>query len=106
MKLQRSWAVLAPLAVCALLAGWVALSAANIQAASFSILIFAVANLIVYTDAIDFALRLYMRRRHTAAASGISESSQNGNVSINLAAILPADARRVAPSSPFAIIAS
>ncbi len=78
----------------------------NARAVGFSIFLFAVANLIVYTDALDFALRLYMRRRHTAAAGGISESSQFGNVSINLAAILPPDARRVVPASPFAIIAS
>lgn len=106
MKFRRSLSVLAPLAVCALLAGWIVLSVANAQAIGFSIFVFAVANLIVYTDAIDFALRLYMRRRHTAAAGGISESSQNGNLSINLAAILPPDARRVVPASPFAIIAS
>jgi cellulose synthase/poly-beta-1,6-N-acetylglucosamine synthase-like glycosyltransferase len=106
MKLLKSWSVLAPLAVCALLAGWIVLSVANAQAFGFSIFVFAVANLIVYTDALDFALRLYMRRRHTAAAGGISESSQNGNLSINLAAILPPDARRVVPASPFAIIAS
>jgi cellulose synthase/poly-beta-1,6-N-acetylglucosamine synthase-like glycosyltransferase len=106
MKLSRTWSVLAPLAVCGLLAGWIALSVANARAVGFSIFVFAVANLIVYTDALDFALRLYMRRRHTAAAGGAPESSQNGNLSINLSAILPPDARRVVPASPFAIIAS
>jgi cellulose synthase/poly-beta-1,6-N-acetylglucosamine synthase-like glycosyltransferase len=106
MKILRSWSVLAPLAVCGLLAGWIILSVANAQAIGFSIFLFAVANLIVYTDAIDFAIRLYMRRRHTAAAGGISESSQNGNISINLTAILPPDARRLVPALPFAIIAS
>ncbi|HEY6483997.1 MAG TPA: hypothetical protein VIY54_10780 [Steroidobacteraceae bacterium] len=106
MKARRSWSVLAPLAVCGLLAGWIVLSVLNAQVIGFSVFVFAVANLIVYTDAIDFALRLYMRRRHTAAAGGISESSQNGNLSINLAAILPPDARRVVPASPFAIIGS
>ncbi len=106
MKIIKSWSVLAPLAVCSLLGGWIALSIANAQAFGFSIFLFAVANLIVYTDAIDFGLRLYMRRRHTAAAGGISEGSQYGNVSINLAAILPPDARHVVPASPFAIIAS
>jgi cellulose synthase/poly-beta-1,6-N-acetylglucosamine synthase-like glycosyltransferase len=106
MKLLKSWSVLAPLAVCGLLAGWIVLSVLNARAVGFSIFLFAVANLIVYTDAIDLALRLYMRRRHTAAAGGISESSQFGNVSINLAAILPPDARRLVPASPFAIIAS
>ena len=105
-SMRRALAILAPLAVCALLAGWIVLSVLNAQAIGFSIFIFAVANLIVYTDAIDLALRLYMRRRHTAAAGGISASSQNGNLSINLAAILPPEARRMVPVSPFAIIAS
>src|SRR6201996_3072543 len=106
MKLLRSWSVLAPLAVCALLAGWIVLSVLNARTVGFSIFLFAVANLIVYPDALDFALRLYMRRRHTASAGGVSESSQFGNVSINLAAILPPAARRAVPASPFAIIAS
>jgi cellulose synthase/poly-beta-1,6-N-acetylglucosamine synthase-like glycosyltransferase len=106
MKILRTWSALAPLAVCALLAGWIVLSVANARAVGFSIFVFAVANLIVYTDALDFALRLYMRRRHTAAAGGISESSRNGNLSINLAALLPPDSRRAVPASPFAIIAS
>jgi cellulose synthase/poly-beta-1,6-N-acetylglucosamine synthase-like glycosyltransferase len=98
--------VVAPLAVCGLLAGWIALSVANSRAVGFSIFVLVVANLIVYTDALDFALRLYMRRRHTVAPGGISESNQNGNLSINLAAILPPDARRLVPASPFAIIGS
>jgi len=106
MKLRRVWPVLAPLAVCALLAGWIVLSVINAQAFGFSVFVFAVANLIVYTDAIDYALRLYMRRRHTAAAGGLSEGGQNGHLSINLAAILPPGARRMVPASPFAIIAS
>ena len=93
--------------MCGLLAGWIVLSVANAQAVGFSIFVFAVANLIVYTDAIDFALRLYMRRRHTAAAGGISEGSSERQ---------PLDQPRrtscrptrgvVVPASPFAIIAS
>src|SRR3981081_4909132 len=106
MKLLRSWSVLAPLAVCALLAGWIVLSVVNARAVGFSIFLFAVANLIVYTDALDFALRLYMRRRHTAAAGGISEGTQFGNVSINLAAILPPDARRGVPAPTLVSAAS
>ena len=105
MNWRGAWAVLPPLAVCALLAGWIALSVANARAVSFSIFVFAIANLIVYTDAVDFALRLYMRRRHTAAASGVVERSQMSNVSINLASFLPMRSRLV-PTAPFAIIAS
>ncbi len=106
MKVRLTLSVLAPLAVCGLLAGWIMLSVANAQTFGFSIFVFAIANLIVYTDALDFALRLYMRRRHTAAAGGISETGQNGSLSINLAALLPPDARRLVPASPYAIIAS
>ncbi len=101
MRLARTWSVLAPLAVCGLLAGWILLSVHNSRAAGFSIFVFAVANLIVYTDALDFALRLYMRRRHTAAAGGISQSGPKGNISINLAAILPPDSRSVVPGIGF-----
>jgi cellulose synthase/poly-beta-1,6-N-acetylglucosamine synthase-like glycosyltransferase len=106
MKRLRTWSVLAPLAVCGLLAGWIALSVVNARAVGFSIFVLAVANLIVYTDALDFALRLYMRRRHTVAAGNISEGNRNGSLSINLAAILPPAARRLVPASPFAIVAS
>jgi cellulose synthase/poly-beta-1,6-N-acetylglucosamine synthase-like glycosyltransferase len=87
------------------LAGWIVLTIANARTASFSLFIFAVANLIVYTDALDFALRLYMRRRHTAAVSGVVGSGRDANVSINLASIVPAGTSRV-PVSRFAIIAS
>ena len=102
----RGYSVLAPLAVCGLLAAWIALSVANARAIGFSILIFAVANLIVYTDALDFALRLYMRRRNTVGSSGVSGSEQIKDISIDLDAIVPADSRLVVPVSPYAIIAS
>jgi cellulose synthase/poly-beta-1,6-N-acetylglucosamine synthase-like glycosyltransferase len=95
--------LLAPLAVCALLTGWIALSAANIQAASFSLLVYGLANLIVYTDALDFVLRLYVRRRNTSMTSGTDD---NRSLSIDLAAELPVDARRAVPIRPYAIIAS
>ncbi|MDB6099625.1 MAG: hypothetical protein JWN58_2328 [Gammaproteobacteria bacterium] len=106
MTARRRWAVLAPLAVCGLLAGWIALSVVNARAIGFSILIFAVANLIVYTDALDFALRLYMRRRVTAGTPGAAGSEQGKDVSIDLDVIAPADSRLVVPASPYAIIAS
>jgi len=98
--------VLAPLAVCALLAGWIALSVANARAVGFSIVLFAVANLIVYTDAIDFVVRLYVRRRHTRAVGAVREGTRSPDLSINLAETLPPGALRVAPAAPFAIIAS
>src|SRR6202042_2769037 len=49
--------------------------------------------------------RLYMRRRHTAAVSGVVGSGSDANVSINLASLVPAGTSRV-PVSRFAIIAS
>jgi len=106
MKARRRSSLLAPLAVCGLLAGWLALSVANARAIGFSILIFAVANLIVYTDALDFALRLYMRRRNTVGSPEISASDQGKDVSIDLDVIAPPDSRLVVPASPYAIIAS
>src|SRR4029077_5946025 len=106
MNWRSAWSLVPPLAVCALLAGWIALSVANERAVSFSILVFAVANLIVYTDAVDFALRLYMRRRHTASASAFIESSQRGHTSINLTSFMPLGSQRLVSPAPFAIIAS
>ena len=106
MKPLRVSSLLAPLAVCVLLAGWIVLSVANVQGAGFSIFVLAVANLMVFTDALDFVLRLYMRRHHRIAAGSIPDGNQTGSISINLAAILPPDARRLVPAAPFAIIAS
>lgn len=100
MKASTPWSLLAPLGVCLLLTGWIALSAANIQAASFSLLVYALANLIVYTDALDFILRLHVRRRHIATAP----SEENRHLSIDLA--LPTGARQVVPIRPYAIVAS
>jgi cellulose synthase/poly-beta-1,6-N-acetylglucosamine synthase-like glycosyltransferase len=106
MRPARGWSLLAPLAVCALLAGWLALSVANARQVGFSLMIFAVANLIVYTDALDFALRLYMRRRHTAAAPALGSIDPVKDVSIDLDAMIPPDSPLVVPASPYAIIAS
>jgi cellulose synthase/poly-beta-1,6-N-acetylglucosamine synthase-like glycosyltransferase len=97
MTARRFVSVAAPLAVCALLVAWIGLSAANVQAASFSMLLYGLANLIVYTDALDFALRLYMKRRHTATARGTGRERE---LSIDLASSLPGAA------PPYAIIAS
>jgi len=86
-----------------LLAVWVALAAADVQAASFSLLIYGLANLIVYTDATDFVLRLYIRRRNTATATG---SDDNRSLSIDLNVNLPTETWRIVPVRPYAIIAS
>lgn len=103
MTRRQRWTRLAPLGVCALLMVWVALGAANARAMSLSPVVFILANFIVYTDAIDFALRLFMRRRHTATSVAIEE---NRHLSIDLAGALPAGARQVVPMRPYAIIAS
>lgn len=103
MTARRSWTLLAPAAVCALLTGWIVLAAANVQAASVSVLIYGLANLIVYTDALDFLLRLHVRRRHTATAGATED---NRNVSIDLLAALPEGIRRIVPIRPYAIVAS
>jgi len=103
MKATRPWALIAPAAVCALLSVWIVLAAANVQAASVSLLIYGLANLIVYTDALDLLLRLHVRRRHTATASAPAD---NRNVSIDLVGSLPGGIRRIVPLRPYAIIAS
>src|SRR5437588_11890532 len=80
---QRPWSLFALLSVCALLVGWIALSAATDEAAS--LLVYGLANLIVFMDAIVFGVRLYVHRQHTAVPSepGRGETYQP---SIDLAA--------------------
>ena len=103
MKGVGPWTLMAPAAVCALLTLWIVLAAANVQAASVSLLIYRLANLIVYTDALDLLLRLHVRRRHTATASAPAD---NRNVSIDLVGSLPGGIRRMVPLRPYAIVAS
>ena len=102
MKPNTPWTLIAPLGVCLLLSGWIALSAANLQTASFSLLVYGLANLIVYTDALDFILRLHVRRRHIATAP----TEENRHLSIDITAALPVGARQVVPVRPYAIVAS
>lgn len=102
MKINTPWSLIAPLGVCLLLCGWIVLSAANLQTASFSLLIYGLSNLFFYTDALDFVLRLHVRRRHIATAP----TEENRHLSIDLAAALPTVGRQVAPARPYAIIAS
>ena len=103
MTTRRFMSIAAPLAVCGLLGGWIALSAANAEAASFSMLVYALANLIVYTDALDLALRLYMKRRHTATARGTGRERE---MSVDLTRALPGETQPIVPLEPYAIIAS
>jgi cellulose synthase/poly-beta-1,6-N-acetylglucosamine synthase-like glycosyltransferase len=102
VKPNTPWTLIAPLGVCLLLTGWIALSAANLQTASFSLLVYGLANLIVYTDALDFILRLHVRRRHIATAP----TEENRHLSIDITAALPMGARQVVPVRPYAIVAS
>lgn len=104
MTVRRAvWTLIAPFGVCVLLAGWVLMSAADFEVASFSVLVFSLANLIVYTDALDLVLRLYMHRRHTVMAR---EGDDMRDLSINLGVALPQGGRRVVPTAPYAIVAS
>jgi hypothetical protein len=89
-----------------MLAGWMALYVANAEAQGFSILAFVIANQIVYTDALDFLLRLYMRRRHAAASVDIHGGDPRNDISIDLGAIVSPDLPLALPALPYAIVAS
>jgi cellulose synthase/poly-beta-1,6-N-acetylglucosamine synthase-like glycosyltransferase len=103
MTSKQRWRILAPLGVCAFLTLWIALAAANARAASYSVIVYVMANLIVYTDAIDFALRLFMRRRNRASTL---DTEDLGDVSMDLTGALPEGVRHLVPLRPYAIIAS
>jgi cellulose synthase/poly-beta-1,6-N-acetylglucosamine synthase-like glycosyltransferase len=106
-KEKRPWSVLAPLGVYALLLAWIGFSAASVQGYDFSYLLYGLANLIVFTDAIDFGLRLYVHRRHTAVTADLSRGAVR-QLSIDLpAAQRKGSALAVrAAARPYAIIAS
>jgi cellulose synthase/poly-beta-1,6-N-acetylglucosamine synthase-like glycosyltransferase len=106
MSARNGWSVLAPLGVCALLAGWIALSVANSRTVGFSLLLYAIANLVVYTDALDLALRLYVRRRSAAGVGQVAAGEPLTDVSIDLDAIVPPETRLLVPVAPYAIIGS
>lgn len=104
MNTRRPWNLVAAIGVYALLAGWVVLAAADFGAGDFSFLIYGLANIIVFTDALDFAVRLWAHRRHTAA------SAERGTTEFSLLSVdLPAAAGPAigrAGARPFAIVAS
>src|SRR5271156_763178 len=106
MSARRNGSLLAPLAVCALLVGWIALSVINSRTMGLSLLLLALANLIVYTDALDFALRLWVSRRGAAGVGQSAAVDPLTDVSIDLDAIVPPETRLVVPVAPYAIIAS
>ena len=78
MSVRRPWNLLAAIGVYALLAGWIVLAEANFGAGDFSFLIYGLANIIVFTDALDFGVRLYAHRRHTAASADRGMGFQTG----------------------------
>ena len=104
MKAERSAALLGPFVAVAVLGVCIALSAANVRAASFSWLAYMLANLIVHTDTLDLLLRLHVRRRHVAAVRRSSEATRH--LSIDIAKPFPDGARHIEPTRPYAIIAS
>lgn len=104
MSVRRPWNLLVAVGVYALLAGWIVLAAADFDAGDFSFLIYGLANIIVLTDALDFGVRLYAHRRHTAA------SADRGTAEFRLLSVdLPALGRPAIGAGrarPYAIVAS
>lgn len=70
----RSWLLPIALIVAALLAGGAILAASKAIARSFNLLLYLLANLVVFLDLFDFGLRLYFRRINSVT-DGSSERS-------------------------------
>jgi cellulose synthase/poly-beta-1,6-N-acetylglucosamine synthase-like glycosyltransferase len=104
VSVRRPWNLLVPIGVYALLAAWIALTSANFDAGNFSFLIYGVANVIVFTDAVDFGVRLYAHRRHTAASAGRG-TADFGLLSVDLPSLGRPFIGR-ARARPYAIVAS
>lgn len=104
MNAGRPWKPLSAVGVYVLLAAWVVFAAADFGVGDFSLLIYVLANVIVFTDVLDFGMRLWAHRRHTAGSAerGAAESAV---MSVDLPAVArPALGR--ARARPFAIVAS
>ena len=107
MKPSRAWSLLAPLAVCALLAGWIVLVGGqrsrrrllDLRARGRQ------SHRVHRCDRFRFA-PVHAAPSHGSPPAASLIAARPADISINLAAILPPDARRVVPASPFAIIAS
>src|SRR5260221_7370062 len=69
VKTRSSWTLFAPLGACALLAGWIALSAANMRLGDFSSLLYGLAGPVGFSEPLGFWLCLCLHSRHTAAGA-------------------------------------
>jgi hypothetical protein len=105
LKTVTNRLVLAAFATGGLLVAWLALAAAQLPSVRFSAWVFALANSIFFTDALDFLLRSYMHRRNTAHA-GRRTRARARLLSVDLADGTWAAARGRTLARPFAIIAS
>jgi hypothetical protein len=104
MSVRHPWNLLVAVGAYALLAGWIVLAAADFGGGDFSLVIYGLANIIVFTDALDFGVRLYAHRRHTAASADLG-TAEFRLLSVDLPILgRPAYGRERA--RPFAIVAS
>jgi cellulose synthase/poly-beta-1,6-N-acetylglucosamine synthase-like glycosyltransferase len=104
MSVRRPWNLLIAIGAYALLAGWIVLAAADFGSGDFSLVIYGLANIMVFTDALDFGVRLYAHRRHTAASADLG-TAEFRLLSVDLPAPGAAALGR-ARARPFAIVAS
>lgn len=66
MSSPGSWLLSVPLLAALLLAGWAILAVSQAVASTFSLLIYVLANVMVFMDFLDFGLRLYLCRANAA----------------------------------------
>lgn len=101
--MNRSFHIAWLLALVALsIAGWAVLGAAGFDGGDFSLLVYALANLIVFSDAFDFAVRAVLRRRRPQLASAGAEGGSC--VSVELPALPSLQPRSI--TRPYAILVS
>lgn len=98
-----SWGAVAMAGLLLTAAAWLVLSAAGLGPVGMQVLLYSLSSLVVFTDAIDFGLRLYMHRWHTAAATSLGRD-ERARLSIDLPA--PQEGEEESDATPYAIIAS
>lgn len=100
MRNSGAWLLSLPVLAAIVLAGWAIIAASPAGAASFNVLLYLLANLVVMVDILDFAVRMYLGRIETYG----SETRGQTSVALDTQALTPQQKR--IHVRPYAIVVS
>ena len=102
---RTQWSIVAPLAACLLLAAWLTWMGITAHTSELTVSTFLLLHVLVYTDAVDFAVRRVAHRRRLAARSS-GDREAFASVSVDLSETVATVDARTGWARPFAIVAS